>query len=208
MIQTPFRSLFTRYLPLFFLALVLLVSASGCNARWHLDGDNRAAHSAERVRTLQEQAEEGDANAQALLGFLYYRGSGVSQDYDQARKWFEKAAEQGDTFAQLGLGTIYSAGLGVDKDDAQAAKWYSIAAEQGNVGCQYRLGAMYSEGRGVEKCNIQAHKWLNLAAMRGISKAAALRDELEEKMTDAQIEEAQKRAREWMTEHGKNMVNR
>ena len=203
MIQMPNRLLFSRNLLTFFLVLLLLVVVSGCRSKWSLDEEKRVAHSVERVQALKEQAEGGDAKAQSFLGFLYYRGNGVDQDYTQARKWFEKAAEQGDSFAQLGLGTIYSAGLGVDKDDTQAVKWYKVAAEQGNVGCQYRLGTMYSEGKGVEECNIQAHKWLSLAAMRGLSKAAALRDDLEQKMTATQINEAQKFAREWMKKHAK-----
>ena len=38
-------------------------------------------------------------DAQNHLGFMYYTGEGVAQDYQEAAKWFRKAAEQGDADA-------------------------------------------------------------------------------------------------------------
>lgn len=45
----------------------------------------------------RKAAEQGDATAQRLLGFLYEEGQGVAQDYSQAMTWYRKAAEQDDT---------------------------------------------------------------------------------------------------------------
>ena len=42
-----------------------------------------------------KKAEQGDADAQFNLGYLYESGRGVSQDYNEAAKWYRKAAEQG-----------------------------------------------------------------------------------------------------------------
>ena len=56
---------------------------------------------------------------------------------------------------------------------------------------------MYSKGQGVPQDYVQAHMWFNLAAASGDEHAAANRDELADKMTSAQIEQAQKLAREW-----------
>jgi uncharacterized protein len=183
------------------LLLLLLMNVS-CRA----DRDIAGVHQTEqrgRLASLQEKAEQGDGEAQAYLGFMYYRGNSVEQDYEQAHKWFSMAAEQGISFAQLGLGTMYSAGLGVPQDDTEAARWYGKAAEQGNVGCQYRLGTMFHEGVGVKQCCIQAYKWLTLAAMQGVTQAETLRDRLASEMTSEQIEEGQKLAREWMAHHKK-----
>lgn len=181
-------------------AAFFLLWALSCAEGVHFRGDETAVR--EDLSSLKKRAEDGDVSAQALLGFRFYKGNGVDQDFVQAYEWFRKAAEQGDTFAQLGLGTMYSAGQGVDQDDVQAATWYRRAAEAGNVGCQYRLGAMYSEGRGVELCYIQAYKWLSLAARRGVTKAATLRDNLaEEKMTPEQVEEARNLVRDWLKTH-------
>jgi TPR repeat protein len=44
-------------------------------------------------------ADQGDANGQAKLGFLYGNGLGVPQDYILAHKWFNLSAAQGDQSA-------------------------------------------------------------------------------------------------------------
>ncbi len=49
---------------------------------------------------LYEAAEQGNADAQFLLGACYYKGKGVEQDHAKAVYWFEKAAEQGYVYAQ------------------------------------------------------------------------------------------------------------
>ena len=50
---------------------------------------------------------------------------------------------------------------------------------------------------GVPITHVQAYMWLNLAAAGGIDDAAKGRDVVAEKMTPAQIAEAQRQAREW-----------
>jgi predicted PurR-regulated permease PerM len=53
----------------------------------------------ERPERVQKQAEQVDASAQRMLGYMYEYGKGVPQDYKKAVKWFRKAAEQGDMSA-------------------------------------------------------------------------------------------------------------
>ena len=52
-------------------------------------------------------------------------------------------------------------------------------------------------GRGVPQDFVQAHMWDNLAAAHGETRSAEARDALAQRMTPAQIAEAQKLAREW-----------
>ncbi|MCK5668590.1 MAG: SEL1-like repeat protein, partial [Gammaproteobacteria bacterium] len=40
---------------------------------------------------FRKLAEQGDKNAQAHLGYMYYVGEGVEQDYARAVKWYKKA---------------------------------------------------------------------------------------------------------------------
>ncbi len=56
---------------------------------------------------------------------------------------------------------------------------------------------MYRKGEGVPKDYVQAHMWYTLAAAQGDKDAGEFRDLLAEKMTPAQIAEAQRLAREW-----------
>ncbi len=79
--------------------------------------------------TLQERAEQGDAQAQYELG--------LTLDYDQAAKWFRKAAEQGHADAQFFVGirhrSDYRAGRGKGGYAlAQTIRWFRKAAEQGH----------------------------------------------------------------------------
>ena len=82
---------------------------------------------------LKALAEQGDAEAQAMLGHLYYTGyGGVPQDYFESAKWYRKAAEQGNVDAQARLGVMCGKGQGVPQNDAEAEKWLRIAAVRGH----------------------------------------------------------------------------
>lgn len=74
-------------------------------------------------------------------------------------------------------------------------------AEHGQADALYDLGLLYSTGQGVERDYVQAHKWFNLAAIRGVRRAMVDRTELARDMTFAQIAEAQRQAREWLSAH-------
>jgi len=116
-------------------------------------------------------AEQGQADAQVFLGFLYENGQGVPQDYVQAADWYRKAAEQGQPGAQYNLGLLYHIGQGVPQDYAQAAAWFRKAAAQGQPLAQYNLGFLYNHGQGVPQDYVQARKWYRKAAAQGYALA-------------------------------------
>ncbi len=53
------------------------------------------------LKELRPLAEQGNAEAQALLGLMYNLGRGVPLDSSQALKWYKAAAEQGGKRARL-----------------------------------------------------------------------------------------------------------
>jgi hypothetical protein len=55
---------------------------------------------------VKTKASQGNAQAQRLLGLMYYKGKGFKQDLAQAKFWLEKASAQGDTQAQKLLEAI------------------------------------------------------------------------------------------------------
>jgi TPR repeat protein len=116
---------------------------------------------------IKPKAEQGNAQAQSLLGIFYYKGISVEKDCAEAVKWFRKAAEQGNAQAQSLLGLNYYQGTGVEKDYAEALRWYRKAAEQSDALAQFSLGVCYDEGRGVEKDEVEAVKWYRKAAGQG-----------------------------------------
>lgn len=52
------------------------------------------------IRLFRPLAEEGNAGAQANLGFMYQDRYGMPQDDKQATAWFRKAADQDNARAQ------------------------------------------------------------------------------------------------------------
>lgn len=57
----------------------------------------------EAGKLLRLSAEQGFAPAQCNLGLMYYMGSGVTKNDNDAATWLRKAAIQGYTDAQFFL---------------------------------------------------------------------------------------------------------
>ena len=76
------------------------------------------------------------------------------------------------------------------------AQWQASAAA-GDPRAMLALGRLHLQGLGVLQDYVEAHKWFNLAASQGDAEALAERDALTEKMTPAQVAEAQALARAW-----------
>jgi TPR repeat protein len=80
------------------------------------------------VNVLTPLALRGDANAQALLGFMYENGFGAPQAYTAAADLYVQAAIRGNPFGQAMLGLMYDKGHGVPQDFILAYKWLNLAA--------------------------------------------------------------------------------
>jgi len=75
------------------------------------------------------------------------------------------------------------------------------AAAQGDVSAYYDLGIAFSTGSHGASCDlIEAHKWFNLAAVAGHEEAKLCRADISDEMTAREIAEAQRRARQWLSE--------
>lgn len=83
--------------------------------------------------------------------------------------------------------------------DTDALTDYENAAKQGRAEALYNLGLAYSTGQGVGVDFVAAHKWFNLAALRGSDEAKSWRAQISREMLPAQIAEAQRLAREWLS---------
>lgn len=137
-------------------------------------------------------AQNGDTDAQYLLGGIYRTGQGAGKDSKRAAFWFLRAAMGGHADAQYQLGRIHETGDGVAQDYTQALAWYGKAAEQGHpeaqshqekimdyidlvkhsaskgeVDAQCTLGDMYTKGSGVPHDEEQAATWYRQAAEQG-----------------------------------------
>lgn len=146
-------------------------------------------------------AEKGNPVAQNNLGVMFATGSGVTQDYKAAAKWYERAAEQGYAVAQHNLGGLYEQGLGVPQDPGAAAVWYALGADQGDGWAQLSLAELHASGKLAQGEAATAYRWALIAANGKDSevKAAAveLSRKLAGKLSSAQKSEAEKLARAW-----------
>ena len=77
----------------------------------------------------------------------------------------------------------------------------TTAEQGGSADVLFELGMLYASGRDGIVDLIAAHKWFNLAALKGRVDAVAMRREVAEQMSDADIAAAQCEARAWMATH-------
>lgn len=77
-------------------------------------------------------ADAGDAEAQAELAALYFKGHGVPQSMSQAARWYQRAAEGGVPEAQYRIGVMLLEGEGVNEDAFEALYWLKQAAHSGH----------------------------------------------------------------------------
>jgi uncharacterized protein len=126
-----------RLFPFPMVQLIAVVIATSAAAQTMEERMKAAAGAYERrdfaaaIAVWKPLANEGNAEAQTLLGAMYWRGEGVPRDLREAAMWYLKAAEQGYARAQNDIGFMYGFGEGVPpRDDVQALKWLSLAIER------------------------------------------------------------------------------
>ena len=153
----------------------LLLVTSSAVAQSSLEADLRAAAGAyERkdmataARLWKIWADKGNAEAQTLLGAMYWSGEGVPRDHKEAARLYLLAANQGYARAQNDIGFMLGFEGNPPHDDVEAYKWISLAIKGYTARNQDRLD--------------QAKKDLATLARR---------------MTPGQIAEAERRAKAW-----------
>ena len=138
--------------------MAILALAAGCAGRAPIPPD------APPEIALPPLAQEGAADAQVSLGYMYQTGQSFEQSYVQAARWYRRAADQGNTLAQFALGELYARGLGLDQDYYAAAYWFGQAALGGNVSAQFQLAHMYENGLGMPRDYSAAAHWYGRAS--------------------------------------------
>jgi uncharacterized protein len=76
-----------------------------------------------------------------------------------------------------------------------------LTAASGGAEALFNLGMMYSTGRIIEEDLVKAHQWFNLAAMQGNQAAREYRIDIAQEMSQQDIETAQRKAREWLSDN-------
>jgi len=123
----------------------------------------------------ERKAEEGDSEAQAMLGLTLQnmgignmlREAGSEQDFSDSLYWSLKAAKAGEPIAMNNLGVMYSKGQGTARNYEEAFKWYHEAAECGFEIAMSNVAYYYIFGKGVNIDFDQAVEWFEKAIAAG-----------------------------------------
>ncbi|NCF45528.1 MAG: hypothetical protein GWP70_12025 [Proteobacteria bacterium] len=108
-------------------------------------------HYATAFRAWKGLADDGEAEAQHNIAFLYERGYGVKQSYTRAIEWYNKAAAQNSPEALHNLGMLAFEGYGMRQDYLAAKRYFTSAAELDLANSHYMLGLIYYQGHGLKK---------------------------------------------------------
>ncbi|HBO38579.1 MAG TPA: hypothetical protein DD638_07925, partial [Pasteurellaceae bacterium] len=105
------------------------------------------------VAELEKYANKNDPKAQLTLGYRYYMGQEVSQDYQKAMELYLKSAALGNARAMYNIGILYIEGSGVKKDIDKVIEWNerSLKAEPTNVAAMNNLAWAYAHNQNYTK---------------------------------------------------------
>ena len=112
-------------------------------------------------KLLLPLAEQGQENAQSLVGTFYQHGLGTKKDMKLAFKWYLRSAERGASDGQNNVGYCYKFGKGVKKNLTTAFEWFKKAAGESNRAL-LNLGLCFRDGEGVEQDFSEAIKIFKL----------------------------------------------
>ncbi len=171
---------------------ILILALALSSAVWAGDfEDGQAAYEAENYTEafakFKSAAEQGNAEAQAILGYMYENGKGVELskglelNLSEALIWYRKAAKQ--IRSKYPMAVVYKSALeGMVKrlvlkiaegeyDRDEVLRWITKMAEQGDVQAQAEAGFLYTV------LNLDSDKalyWYTKAAKQGYADAQHL----------------------------------
>ena len=126
------------------------------------------------AQKLQAAAQDGDAEAQAVLGQWLLDGRDGSADPAQAFQWFLKSAAQQHAMGMNMAGRCHENGWGTPVDFFAAANWYRQAVRTGLDAAMYNYANLLQTGSGVAQDHAGALALYRDAADRGHIKSMTI----------------------------------
>ena len=140
---------------------------------------------------LLKLAQAGDHRAQYDVAMMYVQGIGTKKDLEVGFGWMIEAAKTGNLGAMNELGAIYESGVGAQRNLPVAFQWYRMAAGADDSIGQFNVANMYARGIGVPADIVRAWAFYQRAGANGILTARERASYLAEKMSAAQLAEAE-----------------
>lgn len=145
-------------------ALSAQVSAQSGDKDLGVGGDYfKKEQFAQAFAPLKQKAEQGNPEAQYMIGWMYQTGKGADKNNDAAINWYGKAASTGHLSAQNNLCAAYLQ----DKNFGDAAPWCEKAANQNHPRAQFLFAMMYYNGQGVAADKSKFASWMTRSAQQG-----------------------------------------
>lgn len=123
-------------------------------------------------KILTPLAEENDANAQLILGYLYYGGDSDTSA-EQAEYWLQKSSDNGNAEAMFYVATTnFKQGHTSDTPkDSESFPLLLEAAQKGSAEAQRSLAIMYAHGEFVSQDDEKTMYWDEKAAKQGLAES-------------------------------------
>jgi uncharacterized protein len=190
-----------------FNAMLALANKGDAEAQYHVgmmhnNGIGTQQDPARAFEWFQKSTAANDPLGAYKLG-CYYAGQFagvVKTDPNEALKYKLVSAKAGYSLAQHDVALLYASQGNME----EAVKWMKMAADQGYDAALYKMSRVYYDGKGVPKDLSLAFAYFKLGLIMSQSElnadAKAVLDGMSAKMSDAEIEKAQKMVSEWTPE--------
>ncbi|EIB7123408.1 sel1 repeat family protein, partial [Acinetobacter baumannii] len=119
------------------------------------------------VYWFEKAAEQGEEEAKANLGIIYYTEGTKYTNIPKALDTFSELSKKDNRVALNFLGRMYKDGVGVKQDNNKAFNLFNRAAILGDLSAQFNLGNMYFNGEGIPLDYEKATYWYNKAIING-----------------------------------------
>lgn len=157
----------------------------------------------DKIMGLLNSAEPDNNIAKYLLGYCYYKGFHVKQDYAKAFELIKTAADGNYDEAQYVLSDFYIRGLSTPKNYSKAVDYLQKAATQGNPAAITKLADILAEGTAYPRDVNKAHMLYNVASVLGEKDAGEKRDALEGELSIENLLAVQAEAENYKPEPSK-----
>ncbi|CAM9541042.1 unnamed protein product, partial [Hapterophycus canaliculatus] len=136
----------------------------------YLKGEGTHPNHTKAIELFELAADENHVRALNGLGFVYFNGHVLPQNFTKAYSYFEHAAnlrQEADSLFNAAHCLVH--GLGADQDLTRCEPQYlcSNRASWGHVDSAYELGYMHSQGTGVQRSPALAAEYLTQVAKVG-----------------------------------------
>jgi len=119
---------------------------------------------------MRQAAEQGNSEAQFLLGVSFYTNNRNDRDFQKAFSWFLKSANQDYPLAQSMVGRCYIGATGVTWDLEKGIAWLRKAVTTGDnnvAGTLQSVEKLQTQFLKAEQGDIEALFWSGLDSMGG-----------------------------------------